>query len=90
VLARRDEIVFAEKIRPNIRTWEYIDNYGQLVEEIMASIEPKIAGSPLWKGGALVGFVKRKERERWLDKRWPTGKHPQSPVRQTGRGGSDG
>jgi NADPH-dependent 2,4-dienoyl-CoA reductase/sulfur reductase-like enzyme/predicted acylesterase/phospholipase RssA len=43
VLARRDEIVFAEKIRRNIRTWEYIDNYRQLVEEIMASVEPKIA-----------------------------------------------
>jgi NTE family protein len=26
VLARRDEIVFAEKIRRNIRTWGYIDN----------------------------------------------------------------
>ena len=43
VLARRDEIVFAEKIRRNIRTWEYIDDYRQLVEEIMASVEPTIA-----------------------------------------------
>ena len=43
VLARRDEIVFAEKIRRNIRTWEYIDDYRQLVEEIMASLEPRIA-----------------------------------------------
>jgi NTE family protein len=43
VLARRDEIVFAEKIRRNIQTWEYIDDYRQLVEEIMTSVEPKIA-----------------------------------------------
>jgi NADPH-dependent 2,4-dienoyl-CoA reductase/sulfur reductase-like enzyme/predicted acylesterase/phospholipase RssA len=43
VLARRDEIVLAEKIKRNIRTWEYIDNYRQLIEEIMASVDPKIA-----------------------------------------------
>jgi NTE family protein len=43
VLARRDEIVFAEKIRRNIRIWEYIDDYRQLVEEIMTRVEPKIA-----------------------------------------------
>jgi Patatin phospholipase len=43
VLARRDEIVFAEKIRRNIRTWEYIDNYRKLVEEVMASLDPKTA-----------------------------------------------
>ena len=43
VLARRDEIVFAEKIRRNIRIWEYIDDYRQLVEEIMTSLEPKTA-----------------------------------------------
>jgi NTE family protein len=43
VLARRDEILFAEKIRRNIRTWEYIDDYRQLVEEIMTSLEPKLA-----------------------------------------------
>ena len=43
MLARRDEIVFAEKIRRNIRTWEYIDDYRQLVEEIMTSVEPKTA-----------------------------------------------
>jgi NADPH-dependent 2,4-dienoyl-CoA reductase/sulfur reductase-like enzyme/predicted acylesterase/phospholipase RssA len=42
-LARRDEIVFAEKIRRNIRIWEYIDDYRQLVEEILASVEPKTA-----------------------------------------------
>jgi len=43
VLARRDEIVFAEKIRRNVRIWEYIDDYRQLVEEIMTSVEPKTA-----------------------------------------------
>ena len=43
VLARRDEIFFAEKIRRNIRTWAYIDDYRQLVEEIIANLEPKIA-----------------------------------------------
>jgi NTE family protein len=42
-LARRDEIVFAEKIRRNIRTWEYIDNYRKLIEEVMASLDPKTA-----------------------------------------------
>jgi Patatin phospholipase len=35
--------VFAEKIRRNVRMWEYIDDYRQLVEEIMASVEPKAA-----------------------------------------------
>jgi len=43
VLARRDEIVFAEKVRRNIRVWEHIDDYRQLVEEIMAGVEPKAA-----------------------------------------------
>jgi hypothetical protein len=35
--------VFAEKIRRNIHTWEYIDNYRKLVEEVMASLDPKTA-----------------------------------------------
>jgi NTE family protein len=43
VVARRDEIVFAEKIRRNIRTREYIDDYRQLVDEILAEVEPKLA-----------------------------------------------
>jgi patatin-like phospholipase len=43
VLARRDEIFFAEKIRRNIRSWEQIDDYRQLVEEIMGNLEPKVA-----------------------------------------------
>jgi NTE family protein len=43
VLARRNEIVFAEKISRSIRTWEYLDNYRKLVEEVMASLDPKTA-----------------------------------------------
>jgi NTE family protein len=43
VLARRDEIFFAEKIRRNVRNWEYVDNYRRLVEEIMGNVEPRIA-----------------------------------------------
>jgi NADPH-dependent 2,4-dienoyl-CoA reductase/sulfur reductase-like enzyme/predicted acylesterase/phospholipase RssA len=43
VLARRDEIVFAEKIRRNISVWEYIDNYRKLIEDVMASLDPKTA-----------------------------------------------
>jgi hypothetical protein len=42
-VTRRDEIVFAEKIRRNIRTWEYIDNFRKLVEEVIASLDPKAA-----------------------------------------------
>jgi NTE family protein len=43
VLARRDEIFFAEKIRKSTRTWEHIDNYRRLVEDILGSVEPNIA-----------------------------------------------
>ncbi len=43
VLARRDEILYAEKIRRSVRTWESIDNYRRLVEDIMGNLEPKIA-----------------------------------------------
>lgn len=43
VMARRDEVLFAEKIRRNIRIREQIDDYRQLVEEIMASLDPKTA-----------------------------------------------
>ena len=35
--------MFAEKIRRNIRNWEYIDNYRKLVEEVMGSLDPKTA-----------------------------------------------
>ena len=43
VVARRDEILFAERVRRNIRTWEYIDDYRRLVEEIISNLDPKIA-----------------------------------------------
>jgi Creatinine amidohydrolase/Patatin phospholipase/Patatin-like phospholipase len=43
VLARRDEILFAEKFRRSVRSWEYIDGYRQLVEEVMARLEPNVA-----------------------------------------------
>ena len=43
VLARRDEVLFAEKIRRNIRIWQKIDDYRRLVEEIMASLDSKTA-----------------------------------------------
>lgn len=43
VLARRDEILYAEKTRRSVRSWEYIDGYRQLVEEIMGQLEPKLA-----------------------------------------------
>jgi NADPH-dependent 2,4-dienoyl-CoA reductase/sulfur reductase-like enzyme/predicted acylesterase/phospholipase RssA len=43
VLARRDEILFAEKIRRSVRSWEYLNGYRQLVEEIMGNLEPKLA-----------------------------------------------
>jgi NADPH-dependent 2,4-dienoyl-CoA reductase/sulfur reductase-like enzyme/predicted acylesterase/phospholipase RssA len=43
VLARRDEVLFAEKIRWNIRIWQRFDDYRRLVEEIMASLESKTA-----------------------------------------------
>src|SRR5262249_9642442 len=42
VLSRRDEIFFAEKTSRSIRNWEQIDDYRQLVEEIMANLDPKI------------------------------------------------
>ncbi len=43
VLARRDEILYAEKTRRSVRAWESIDNYRRLVEDIMGNLEPKIA-----------------------------------------------
>jgi NADPH-dependent 2,4-dienoyl-CoA reductase/sulfur reductase-like enzyme/predicted acylesterase/phospholipase RssA len=43
VLARRDEILFAEKTRRSLRSWEHIDGYRQLVEEIVGYLEPKLA-----------------------------------------------
>ena len=43
VLARRDEILFAEKVRRSVRSWEYVDGYRQLVDDIMAHLEPNVA-----------------------------------------------
>jgi NADPH-dependent 2,4-dienoyl-CoA reductase/sulfur reductase-like enzyme/predicted acylesterase/phospholipase RssA len=43
VMSRRDEIFFAEKIRRNIRTWEQLDDYRKLVEELLASVGPELA-----------------------------------------------
>jgi NADPH-dependent 2,4-dienoyl-CoA reductase/sulfur reductase-like enzyme/predicted acylesterase/phospholipase RssA len=43
VLARRDEIFFAEKARRNLRTWAYINNCRQLVEDMVACLEPHLA-----------------------------------------------
>jgi NTE family protein len=43
VLARRDEILFAEKSRRSVRSWEHINGLRQLVEEAMGNLEPKLA-----------------------------------------------
>jgi NADPH-dependent 2,4-dienoyl-CoA reductase/sulfur reductase-like enzyme/predicted acylesterase/phospholipase RssA len=43
VLARRDEILFAEKFRRSVRSWEYVDGYRQLVDDIMAHLESNVA-----------------------------------------------
>lgn len=43
VLARRDEILYAEKFRRSVRSREYVDGYRQLVEDVMAHLEPNVA-----------------------------------------------
>jgi Patatin phospholipase len=43
VLARRDEILFAEKFRRSVRNREHVDGYRQLVEEVMAHLDPNVA-----------------------------------------------
>jgi NTE family protein len=43
VLARREEIYYSEKIRKDIHTIELIENYRNLVDEIMTNLEPKIS-----------------------------------------------
>jgi len=40
VFSRKDEIVYSEKIRKDIRTRELIDNYRKLIEEIMSYLGP--------------------------------------------------
>ncbi|MCI0653196.1 MAG: FAD-dependent oxidoreductase [Methylococcaceae bacterium] len=42
-LARRDEIVYAERTRSDLRTREMIENYKKLVEEIMSRLDPAVA-----------------------------------------------
>jgi NADPH-dependent 2,4-dienoyl-CoA reductase/sulfur reductase-like enzyme/predicted acylesterase/phospholipase RssA len=40
VLARRDEIVYSERIRSDMRTQETISSYRALVEEVLSFVEP--------------------------------------------------
>lgn len=42
VVARKDEILYSEKIRKDIRTRELIDNYKKLIEGIMTILEPRV------------------------------------------------
>ncbi|MGH7806632.1 MAG: FAD-dependent oxidoreductase, partial [Thermodesulfobacteriota bacterium] len=42
ILSRKDEILYSEKIRKDIRTRELIDNYKKLIEGIMAILEPRV------------------------------------------------
>ena len=75
VLARRDEIFLAEKIRRNIRGWESIDNYRRLVEEIMGHLEPKTAEQ-----------IRR--RPHYIETRakgWPALDHPHHAGARDGR-----
>jgi len=52
IFARKDEILFSEKIRKDLSTRELIDNYRKLVEEIMTYLEPaeieRITQRPLY------------------------------------------
>lgn len=43
VLARKDEILFSEKIRKDIRTNDLINNYKKLIEKIMSLCDPAVA-----------------------------------------------
>lgn len=43
VLARRDEIIYAERTRRDLRTREMIENYQRLVEELMSHLDPAAA-----------------------------------------------
>ena len=44
VLARRDEIIYAEKIRKDVRTHDKIRDVHSLIEEILIAIDPVAAG----------------------------------------------
>lgn len=41
-MARRDEILYSEKIRRDIHLQQLLDRYRQLVEEIMGRLEPRL------------------------------------------------
>ena len=43
VTARRDEIVYAEKVRRDIRMRELIENYKQLVQNLVDRLDPEVA-----------------------------------------------
>ncbi|MCW8398036.1 FAD-dependent oxidoreductase [Legionella sp. PATHC038] len=43
VLSRKDEILYSEKIRKDIRTTDLINNYKKLIEQILRLCEPKVA-----------------------------------------------
>ncbi|MBN9225757.1 MULTISPECIES: FAD-dependent oxidoreductase [Legionella] len=43
VLARKDEILFSEKIRKDIRTADLINSYKKLIEQILRFCEPTVA-----------------------------------------------
>ncbi|MBA2594609.1 MAG: FAD-dependent oxidoreductase [Gammaproteobacteria bacterium] len=43
VMARRDEIVYAERLNRDVRTRDLLDNYGKLVNELMSELDPTIA-----------------------------------------------
>lgn len=42
VIARRDEILYSEKIRKDVRTRELIENFKKLIEEMMDYLEPAV------------------------------------------------
>ena len=44
VIARRDEIIYSEKIRKDVRTRDLIHDIHRLTEEILNSVEPMTAG----------------------------------------------
>lgn len=43
VLSRKDEILFSEKIRKDIRTTDLINSYKKLIEQILSFCEPSVA-----------------------------------------------
>ncbi len=43
-MARRDEIVYSEKVRKDMRTREIVRDYRGLIAEILISVDPMAAG----------------------------------------------